>query len=361
MDKRPHLLVFISAHGFGHIAQTAPVLNALRQRIPGLRLTVRSTAPLGHLRSRIHGDFDVLPVAGDIGMLMSSALDVRVKESAAAYRALHDTWETHVADEACLLREIAPDFVLSNVGYLPLAGAQQAGIPCAAMCSLNWTDIYAHYCRDAAITAQIRGAYAGAKAFLRPTPGMAMDDLPNRIVIGPVAEVGRNRRDEINQRLGLSREEKLVLVSLGGVKSRLPIESWPRQPGVRWLVQTDWRAEHPDAIALESLQMEFSDLLASSDVFICKPGYGSFAEAACSGIPVLYTNRPDWPESPALTDWLAEHSLCREVSRPALESGDFAAELQFMWQAPRPQPVAPSGIAQAADWLAEKLQLCRLG
>jgi len=355
MDKRPHLLVSISAHGFGHIAQTAPVLNVLRQRIPSLRLTIRSTAPRAHLRSRIHGDFDILPLAGDIGMLMSSALDVRVAESAATYRALHDTWETQVADEARLLREIAPDFVLSNVGYLPLAGAQQAGIPCAAMCSLNWADIYAHYCRDAAITAQIRSAYAGAEAFLRLTPGMAMDDLPNRIVIEPVAEVGRNRRDEINQRLGLSHAEKLVLVSLGGISSRLPIESWPRSLSVRWLVQADWRAEHPDAVVLESLQMEFSDLLASSDAFICKPGYGSFAEAACSGVPVLYTNRPDWPESPALTDWLKQHGLCREVNRPALESGDFAAELQAMWHMARQQPVKPSGVAEAAEWLAGQL------
>jgi len=40
-----HLLVDISFHGFGHLSQTAPVLNALRRLIPDLRLTVRSAAP----------------------------------------------------------------------------------------------------------------------------------------------------------------------------------------------------------------------------------------------------------------------------------------------------------------------------
>ncbi|HQR51303.1 MAG TPA: hypothetical protein PKW44_06675 [Methylophilaceae bacterium] len=355
MDKHPHLLVFISSHGFGHIAQTAPVLNALRKLIPGLALTIRSTAPLGQLRSRIHGEFEYLPLAGDIGMLMSSALDVRAAESAAAYRELHGAWEARVASEATLLRDIAPDFVLSNIGYLPLAGAQRAGIPCAAMCSLNWADIHSHYCQDPAITAQIHRAYAGAQAFLRLTPGMAMVDLPNRILIDAVAEVGRNRREEINHRLGLGYEDKLVLVSLGGISGRLPIETWPRQPGVRWLVQTDWRAEHPNAVALESLQMEFSDLLASSDALVCKPGYGSFVEAACSGVPALFASRADWPESSALTDWLKENGLCREVSRQALEGGDFATELQAMWDATRPEPVHPSGIAQAADWLAARL------
>jgi len=355
MDKRPHLLVFISAHGFGHIAQTAPVLNALRKLVPCLALTIRSSAPLTHLRSRIHGNFDVLPVPGDIGMLMSSALDVCIAESAAAYRDLHSAWDARVEEEASLLREVAPDFLLSNVGYLPLAGAQRAGIPCAAMCSLNWADIYSHYCHDAKITAQIRSVYAGAQAFLRLTPGMAMDDLPNRILVDSVAAIGCNRRDEINHRLGLGHTEKLVLVSLGGIASRLPIETWPRQPGVRWLVQADWRAEHPDTVALESLKMEFSDILASCDALICKPGYGSFVEAACSGVPVLYAVRPDWPESPALIAWLKENGLCSEVSRQALESGNFTDELQAIWSTSHPATAQPAGIAQVTNWLASKL------
>ena len=43
--------------------------------------------------------------------------------------------------------------------------------------------------------------------------------------------------------------------------------------------------------------MNFADLLASSDALLCKPGYGSFVEAASCGVPVLYVARPDWPES----------------------------------------------------------------
>src|SRR3990172_5313268 len=141
----PHLVVSISGHGFGHVAQTAPILNLLHQRMPQLRLTVRSAVPLSHLRSRIHAPFTHLPGDNDIGMLMSSALDVRVEDSCAAYRALHADWGMRVADEARLLRELKTDMVFSNVMYLPLAGVQRAGIANTALCSLNWFDIYRHY------------------------------------------------------------------------------------------------------------------------------------------------------------------------------------------------------------------------
>lgn len=351
----PHLVVSITGHGFGHVAQTAPVLDALHRRAPQLRFTVRSTVPFAHLRSRINAPFTHLPSEGDIGMAMSSALDVRIEESRAAYHAFHAHWETRVAQEAHLLRDLGADMVLSNVGYLPLAGAQRAGIPNVALCSLNWADIYRHYCGDDAVAAQIHACYTNADAFLRIAPGMAMETLPNLVPVAPIAAIGSNRRGELDRHLKLAREEKLVLISLGGIASRLPIECWPRIESVRWLVQQDWQARHPDAIVLESLPLSFCDLLASSDALLCKPGYGSFAEAACNGMPVLYVSRPDWPESPVLVKWLRQYGLCREISREALGRGDIAGALKEIFHAPRPAPVVPEGADQVADWLAERL------
>ena len=351
----PHLVASISGHGFGHVAQTAPILNALHETIPQLRLTVRSAVPLSHLRSRIHAPFTHLPSEGDIGMVMSSALDIHVDDSRAAYLTFHADWKVRVAEEARLLRELKADFVFSNVGYLPLAGARQACIPNAALCSLNWADIYRHYCGDDIIAAQIHTSYANADAFLRTTPGMPMTSLPNLIPVSPIAATGTNRRLEIKQRLRLSNDEKLVLISLGGIASRLPIERWPRIDGVRWLVQDNWQVDHPDAITLETLQINFCDLLASSDALICKPGYGSFVEAACSGTPALYVSRADWPESPPLIAWLQQHGLCREISRDDLEQGNVEYFLEGMWNSLRPEQVVATGASQVADWLAKKL------
>lgn len=352
---RTHLVVSISGHGFGHVAQTAPVLNTLHKRHPEIRITVRSSAPAEHLRSRIHAPYTPMQSSGDIGMAMISPLEVDVHESRAAYHAFHARWTARVAEEARLLRELQADLVFSNVGYLPLAGAQQAGIANAALCSLNWSDIYRYYCGDDAIARQIQSAYANADAFLRATPGMAMNDLANLTPVAPIADLGTNRRDELNHRLKLSKQEKLVLVSMGGIASRLPVENWPRTDGVRYLVQASWQAEHPDAITIESLHLGFGDLLASCDALICKPGYGSFVEAASSGIPVLYVGRPGWPESPALIEWLQQHGVSREISLSALQQGRFAGVLAEICNEPRPVSNTTRGAEQVADYLAEQL------
>ncbi len=364
-----HLIVSISGHGFGHVAQTAPILNALHKLRPDLNITVRSSVAQQHLRSRIHVPFTHLQSTGDIGMVMTSPLDVDIEKSRAAYHAFHAGWQMRVAEEARLLKMLGADFVLSNVGYLPLAGARQAGIPAVALCSLNWADIYRHYCcmtgteQDEEIAAQILDCYANADAFLRATPGMAMGNLSNLIPAAPIAAIGKNLRGELNRHLKLSGKEKLVLVSMGGISSRLPIENWPSIDGVRYLVQAAWQAcpestrriVHPDAINIESLPLSFSDLLASIDALICKPGYGSFVEAACCGVPVLYVGRPDWLESIALIEWIEQHGVSREITHDALLRGDMACALEKLWSTTRPETVVPAGVNQVAAWLGEKL------
>jgi hypothetical protein len=351
MTDSPHLAVSISGHGFGHVAQTAPILNLLFKLMPRLRITIRSVVPLAHLRSRIKAPFDHLQSHGDIGMIMSSALDICVADSRSAYQDFHTDWNTRVAEEAKLLRDLKADAVFSNVGYLALAGAQKAGIRNAALCSLNWADIYRHCRGNDSISNQIHSCYANADVFFRATPGMTMSDLPNLVPVSPIAAVGENKRKQLNQDLQLSAKVKLVLVSMGGIASRLPIERWPCLENVFWLVQESWGVNHPKAIVLETLKMNFSDLLASCDALVCKPGYGSFVEAACCGTPVLYVDRPDWPETPALVAWLQQNVACREISLGQSENGEFFEELETVRHSPLPTRPIPNGADQVVKWL----------
>ena len=344
----PHLLVAITAHGFGHVAQTAPVVNALRQHLPQLRLTLYSSLPHSFLAGRFAGDFSHIAHSPDVGMCMKDALEVDVAASGRAYRRYHCHWEAAVAAEARLLLSHAPDVVLANVPYRILAAAARAGVPALAMCNLNWLDIYGHFSAElpesAPIRKEILGAYRSARAFLQPTPHMPMPDLENCVAIGPVARIGIDRRAAIRRRLGLSADCKLLLVSLGGVATQISLADWPPLADVCWIVPAAWNPRRHDMITLESLDMDFVDVLRSADALITKPGYGSFVEAACNGVPVLYAPRHDWPEEAFLVDWLQEHGRCLAIQRTQLQQGDFSGALERLFSLPPQTPVIPTGI-----------------
>lgn len=350
-----HLLVCISPHGYGHTAQIAPVVNALRKKLPDLRVTLRTTVTHTLLTARFDPPFTHIKTASDFGMTMANAVTVLAEQSAAAYAACHAHWDHKVEQEATALRALAPDLVLANVPYLPLAGAALAGIPSAALCSLNWADIYQHYCGQRAeagrILEQMHAAYNSAAVFLRPQPCMPMTTLDNSRMIGPIARVGRDRRDEVNRIMNLSGEETLVLVAPGGIPTRWPMEHWPHLPGVRWIVQSDWHVTHPDAIALEMLSMPITDVLRSGVVLLGKPGYGSIAECGCNGTPMLYLMRHDWPEEPYLLEWLQQHGRGLAIESHILETGNLSAALEELLAHPTKPAVEPSGIQEAAEQL----------
>jgi len=349
----PHLLVDVSGHGFGHLAQVAPVLNALRSRRPDLRLTVRTEVPAAVVRRRVGGNLSVLTRTLDVGLAMRSAFEVDVAESLRRYRAFHDDWPRQVERAAAEMAALAPDLLLADVPYRSLAAAAHVGVPALALCSLHWGDIFERYCGTepgaAELVAAMCEAYGRAMAFLQAEPAMPMPDLANRTPIGPIAALGRRRREEIGARLGLSRDDRLVLIGLGGVETRLPLERWPRMAGVRWLVPAAWEGVRQDLVPMEALDVPFLDLLASCDLLLTKTGYGSFVEAACAGVRVLNVRRPDWPEEPYLLDWLERRAPCRSVGREAIVKGNFLEAVEVLLNEPPRPAIVPSGVAEAVD------------
>lgn len=352
----PHLVTYITAHGYGHISQTGPVLAALAERLPDLRLTVVSTAPEAQLRRRIPLAFHLIPRAGDFGFCMEDALHVDQAASARAYQDFHRHWPDRVTEEAAFLRTLVPDLVLANTAYLPLAAAAQAGVPALGMSSLNWADLFAAIFPDPAwaqpLHEEILAAYRSARGYIRLAPAMTMGDLPRTWAVGPVAALGRPAPAALRRQLGVSPQTRLVLVALGGFPTRLPVENWPTLPDVVWLVPQDWRVVAPQARDYEPLEWRFTDLLASVDALVGKPGYGTFAEAGCNGVPMLYVRRPGWAEQEALIPWLERHGRCGEVSQADLLAGHLGPGLEALWAQTAPPCPPPTGAREGAAILA---------
>ena len=356
--RLPHLFVDISSHGYGHLAQTAPVLNRLGGLRPDIRITLRSGLPLAKLRQRIHVPFAPVAGASDFGYVMVDALTIDHSATRTRYRAMHADYAARVAADAAVLRAMQADAVLSNVSYVPLAAAAAVGIPAVAMCSLNWADLYAHYFGADDIHAEMLAAYRGA-TFLRTTPGMPMPALGRCATLGPIATPGRERHAELRAKVSpgaTARPMRWVLIALGGIPTRLPVEAWPTLPDTHWLVPEAWQVRRADMQAFESLGLPFADLLRSVDAVVAKPGYGTFAEAACNGTAVIYQRRSDgWPEQDCLIDWLHAHARCAEVSADDLQHGTLGPALDLCSQSAVTPGLTFDGADQAARRLAALL------
>jgi len=349
----PKLTVAISAHGYGHAAQTAPVVEALASLVPDLKVMLHSDLPAAVLRQFFPMARGVTSPLIDLGMRMRSAFEVDRPRTAHLYTAMHVDFARSVESEAERLRRTEPDLVLANISYLALAAAARLGVPSVGLCSLTWLPMLAHYCGDmpdaARIQAEMLAAYRAASLLIAPTPAMPMPQLET-LSVGPVARLAADdARAQLVRAMRLGPGERAVLVSLGGIAQSLPFAQWPAIPGVRFLLSAPQAPGRADMQPVASLKLDHLDCLAGCDALVTKVGYGSLVEATCHGIPIVFARRGDWPDEESLIGWTVEQGRTAEIPRPELEQGTLAAALQQLWSEPAKEPVNPTGNLEAAE------------
>jgi hypothetical protein len=354
-----HLLVAISAHGYGHLSQVVPIINSLIRQMPGLQLTLRTDLPDEVLRRRIQTDYKLQPARDDFGLAMFDAVRVDGTASFKRYCELHANWEKRVDECVKELQSSGANLVLADVPYLTLAAAKQAGIPALAICSLNWFDIASNYLPDNPIARDILEtmveAYQGADVFLQPEPAMPMTWLRNRKAIGPLASPGTRQREVLQQSAGIQADEDVILIAMGGMPIDLDIGDWQPRHSQRLVIPEGWSIKHERVHHYTDLGLNFQDVLASSDLVFTKSGYGTFVEAAAAGLPVLHLRRPDWPEAPYLETWLDSR-----VNQQGIDAESFCLSTaieaceQLLIRGKRPG-TSMHGVAQACDVISEFL------
>ena len=344
---------------YGHLAQCAPVVNALRAQCPDLRLTVCGGLPRAVIAARLDQDFSYRKLELDPVLSMHSAWEVDVAASIEVYGGFYRNRDTGLQQDLALLRDLRPDLVLADIPYRILLAAQQAGVPSIGLCSLNWAAICAAYCagspENAAMVGHMLSGYRAAEVFLAPSPAMPMPELDNYRPIGPIARTGTVRTTELQRRSGLPAGTRFVLVAMGGIETRLPLANWPRMEGVAWVFAEPVASSRDDIVPFDTLSMAFIDVLASAAAVFTKPGYGTYAEAICNGVSLLSLQRPDWPETRYLNDWARMQGRFVEIGQEQLVAGDFAGVLQQLWLQPVKSPPQPAGIGQAADIIRGRL------
>lgn len=354
-----HIVADITGHGFGHISQTGPILMTLKDRFPQVRYTLRTQAQTDKVREMIPLPFHVAAPPPDFGMYMTSPYHIDTKTSEQTYQQLIANWQTILDDETHKLAALKPDLLISNVGFVGLAAAQKLSIPNTALSSLNWADILAAYSTDHTLINHIQDIYNQADQFIRLTPALEMPWACNTKTAGPVGRKVEHAVPNLRQYLNLPENTKVILYSLGGIKTPDHQQQIPYHHNLHWIIgsETPIANKRDDITSLDNIGHSFIDCLTSCDAVIAKIGYGIFVEAALNGSRLLFGERDDWPESRFLENWVSTYVATRKVSQKAFIKGDYLSELLSLLEKGCPeQTCEATGIEDCVAYLTPFIQ-----
>lgn len=359
-----HICFSITAHGFGHGAISCSVINQFVKNFSGSKITVLSKLPSHYLKNRIHGEFEHISMGHDFGMLMHSPIKVDVEKSRKKYVQLLERWDSYVSVERNFLADLKPDLLISNISPISLAAAHSLGIKTASVAPFHWAQIYQAYCLDKnkrqsqQVYQKMMDAYSSVDYTFKPMPSVP-DINHDEINIASIA----SRPESATSSLLASNEldnKKNILFSLGGFPMPIELSQLPKLEGWQWLVDQKVLLPRTDIRYLGDLSLLFLQLVASSDVIITKPGYGSYCEIAALAkhkkVRVLSLTRPDWPETPYLNAFLRERVPFMEIEMNDLENGRLVQLIQTLCELPYPKTLpCEDGAKQLVHYLRRTL------
>ncbi len=356
----PLIWAAISGHGFGHAAQVVPVLNALGRLVPNLRVLLRTTVPASFFKDRLTTPWETSAVQQDIGCIQNGPMTIDVEATWHEHHRFHGTWNDRLQTEVDAMRAAAPDLVLADTPYLALAAGRKAGISTVALVSLTWDLVLSGYeappsTDGQAIIRSIRQAYGQADLALRITPAPIMTVFKKLVDIGPIAEPAPSAREQLTELLKLTPGERTVLVGFGGIPlDALPFETLESLPGYRFLFDGSISPTSRRFVSTQSLPFSFKTLMASVDVIMTKPGYGTLVEAVALQTPLVYVRRYNFADEQPLVDYLHRYGRGIELSLEHFIHGNWQEALQQACLLPlTPGPALPiTGASDAATRLA---------
>ena len=112
-------------------------------------------------------------------------------------------------------------------------------------------------------------------------------------------------------------------------------------------------------MVLPNRQYEYEDLVQASDVVVTKPGYGIVADALAHKVPILYTERGEFPEYPRLVEALRQCATSEFIPQQELLTGNLTSYLtRLLTNAPNWPAIDLDGAEIAAAKIIGLLPNC---
>jgi UDP:flavonoid glycosyltransferase YjiC (YdhE family) len=267
-----------------------------------------------------------------------------------------------VARERSFIRECNVRLIAADVPAFGFAAADAAGVPSAAITNFTWTGIYRSYLpaypEFGPVIDEMSRFYGHATAAFTLPYSFDLDVFPRREAIPWIARRSTLGRQEARKELGLPEAATLILLSFGGLGlKRLPWEKLKALRQFFFIVTADERRLEDNVLVLPDAQRHYENLLAAVDAVITKPGYGIVADVISHRLPVLYTDRGEFPEYPHLVRALQDCATAAFIPQQELFAGALEPYLTRLLSTPPHWPaVELNGATVAADKLLALLE-----
>lgn len=322
---------YISGHGYGHAVRSVSVLRELIAL--GCTVWVKTLSPPFLFHDKWKGKAKVFPEGFDVGLVQKDNLRFDLDKTYRQITILLAQAEEKIEKEKAFLLQNRIRGVVCDIPFLPLEAARRAGIPSVAVGNFSWDWIYSHYARKdrrwKSIVRAVRGYYRQAGLLLRLPLHGEMTAFPRVEDIPLIARKSSLKKGEVRALLQLPSDRKIGLVSFSDLP--LPSRALQRINALSskyfFLIREPLNWKGPAFRKVRNKELSFIDLVRAADFVLTKPGYGIVSDCLALKVPLVYSDRGDFPEYEILVREVKRRLPHRHIPQRDLLSGRWEDHL----------------------------------
>lgn len=329
------------------------VIRAMARERADLRIHVRTGAPewlFANAQPAVAYSRQEL----DVGIVQSDSLKMEIVATLDACRRLHEGIPEIIERELRFIAANDIDLIVGDTPPLCFEIAARAAIPSVSITNFTWDFIYRAYVEEhrgfTPLIDEMSGFYGKASlALTLPYPcdtGM----FARQQEIPWIARRSLLTKEDAREKFQLPPAATIIILSFGGLGlTRLPWQRLKQQKDYFFVTTGDDQQSDGNVRFLPHPQSNYEDLVRASDAIVTKPGYGIVADVLAHQVPILYTNRGEFPEYPRLVEALGDCATSEYISQDELLAGNLAPYLdRLLSQEPNWPATNLAGASAAA-------------
>ncbi len=333
---------------------------AIRRRLQQVEFDIFTTVPQWFFSDSLVEQFSYHKFNSDIGLVQVTPFSEDLPATVSALDQAQKVAHRQIEQAVSILCKRGTQLVVCDIAPLGIESAQAAGLPAALVENFTWDFIYAGYTDEQPgfnpHIPRLKQVFALADTHIQTAPVCQFD--PSAYRVEPVSRPPMKSSSSTRSRLGLSEDDRFILVTLGGIEEKYDARKALKQHSDCIFVlpgSTD-RLTRDENLILLPHHNDFyhPDLVQASDAVIGKLGYSTVAEVYQAGLPFAYLPRPTFPETPSMAKFAHREMSALELTYPDFLAGRLGDLPERLLAIPRRETPGINGADQIAAILLEK-------
>lgn len=272
------ILYYVSGHGMGHVTRSIAIIEELKRK--NVDVVIRTFGTENFFKNELPGTRIISGIVDVGSVIKHDGITIDKTKTRKNQKKWINDIERYSEKEKSIILKENPNLIVSDISVMPLISAKKIQKKSVAISNFTWFDLFEFLPQKELDILQ--KAYDCADIAFRLPFGTKMNHFKKIRDVGLVVRIPKMDKEKTRKKLGIKENEKLVTISLGKSQNKIK----PKFANNIKVISLGAKIQSKNVIK-NLKNIPGHEIVAASDLVICKCGYGFTSECVSNNIPFI--------------------------------------------------------------------------